>query len=83
MSSTITTPLPAGVDAGTVIATLHNHEVMIKALCPGLVSYEFVSGDKNSEATYSVTDKKPIGQVRLDNTSMPHGHVYTEVLTRI
>ncbi|KAJ4351986.1 uncharacterized protein N0V89_007332 [Didymosphaeria variabile] len=35
---------------------------MIAALCPGLVSYEFVSGDKNTEAIYSVTDKKPIGQ---------------------
>ena len=64
MSSTITTPIPAGVDAGTIIATLHNHDAMIKALCPELISYEFVSGDKNSQAVYSVTDKKPLGQVR-------------------
>ncbi|KAF1978736.1 hypothetical protein BU23DRAFT_186737 [Bimuria novae-zelandiae CBS 107.79] len=62
MSSTITTPLPANIDAGTLIATLHTHDTMIKALCPGLISYEFVSGDKNSEATYSVTDKKSMGQ---------------------
>ena len=29
----------------TVIAALHNHELMIKTLCPALVSYAFDSGD--------------------------------------
>ncbi|KAF9732380.1 hypothetical protein PMIN01_09238 [Paraphaeosphaeria minitans] len=62
MSSTITTAIPSTIDASTLIATLHNHEIMIAALCPGLVSYEFISGDKTTEATYSITDKKPIGQ---------------------
>lgn len=52
------------VDAAVVIAALHNHELMIKTVCPALVSYAFESGDKNSAATYTVTDKKPIGQVR-------------------
>lgn len=69
MSHTITTPIPSGIDASTVIATLHNHDTMIAALCPGLISYEFVSGDKNTEATYSVTDKKPIGQVHTSPAS--------------
>ena len=50
-------------DASVVIAALHNHELMIKTLCPALVSYSFESGDKATSATYIVTDKKPIGQV--------------------
>jgi len=53
-----------GVDAGIVIAALHNHELMIKTLCPALVSFSFDSGDKNTQATYSIIDRKPIGQVR-------------------
>lgn len=52
-----------GVNAAIVIAALHNHDLMIKTLCPALVSYHFVSGDKATQATYSITDKKPIGQV--------------------
>ena len=65
MSSTITTPIPSTVNASTLISTLHNHDIMIKALCPGLISYDLVSGDASTEATYSVTDKKPMGQVRF------------------
>jgi hypothetical protein len=61
-TSHISTPLN-GVDAGIVIAALHNHDLMIKTLCPALISYHFESGNKNSEATYSITDRKPIGQV--------------------
>lgn len=49
----------------TVIAALHNHELMIKTLCPALVSYSFDSGDASTSASYMVTDKKPIGQVSL------------------
>lgn len=49
----------------TVIAALHNHELMIKTLCPALVSYAFDSGDASTSASYMVTDKKPIGQVSL------------------
>jgi hypothetical protein len=63
-TSHISTPL-AGVDAAIVIAALHNHDLMIKTLCPALVSYHFESGDKTTSATYSITDRKPIGQVRL------------------
>ncbi|KAL5461567.1 hypothetical protein PMIN06_002069 [Paraphaeosphaeria minitans] len=75
MSSTITTAIPSTIDASTLIATLHNHETMIAALCPGLVSYEFISGDKTTEATYSITDKKPIGQTtyKLTLTNVPDG----------
>jgi hypothetical protein len=63
-TSNISTPLN-GVDAAIVIAALHNHDLMIKTLCPALVEYHFESGDKSSQATYSITDRKPIGQVRL------------------
>ncbi|KAF2440083.1 hypothetical protein P171DRAFT_435895 [Karstenula rhodostoma CBS 690.94] len=45
---------------------------MIAALCPGLISYAFLSGDKTTEATYSVTDKKPIGQVHPTHTPTTH-----------
>ncbi|KAI9666057.1 MAG: hypothetical protein M1821_003992 [Bathelium mastoideum] len=63
MSTTsVKTPIPAGLTNEQVIATLHNHELMIKALCPALVSHQLESGDASSEAVYSVTDKKPIGQ---------------------
>ena len=65
-TSNISTPLN-GVDANVVITALHNHELMIKTLCPALVSYAFESGDKNTSATYTITDKKPIGQVRLSS----------------
>jgi hypothetical protein len=58
------TPLN-GVDAGIVIAALHNHDLMIKTLCPALISYHLESGDKQTQATYSITDRKPIGQVSL------------------
>jgi hypothetical protein len=61
-TSHISTPLN-GVAPEVVIAALHNHELMIKTLCPSLISYAFDSGDAATTATYSVTDKKPIGQV--------------------
>lgn len=59
-------------NASVVIAALHNHELMIKTLCPALVSYSFESGDKATSATYTVTDKKPIGQV-----SLPHNLIHS------
>lgn len=55
-----------------VIKALHNHDLMIKTLCPALVSYAFDSGDKESTATYQVTDKKPIGSVSSFPPKYPH-----------
>lgn len=69
-TSQISTPLK-GVDAAIVIAALHNHDLMIKTVCPALVSYAFESGDKATSATYTITDKKPIGQVRLPPPPLP------------
>ncbi|RYN23764.1 hypothetical protein AA0113_g2908 [Alternaria arborescens] len=73
-TSQISTPLN-GVDAAIVISALHNHDLMIKTLCPALVSYAFESGDKATSATYTVTDKKPIGQTtyKLTLTNVPEG----------
>ena len=61
-TSHISTPL-SGVDARIVIAALHNHDLMIRTLCPALISYHFESGDRRTQATYSITDRKPVGQV--------------------
>ncbi|KAF2032803.1 hypothetical protein EK21DRAFT_109545 [Setomelanomma holmii] len=73
-TSYISTPL-SGVDTGIVIAALHNHDLMIKTLCPALVSYHFESGNKRTQATYSITDRKPIGQTTytLTLTNVPQG----------
>jgi hypothetical protein len=73
-TSHISTPI-AGTSAATVIAALHNHDLMIKTLCPALVSYHFIGGNKSSQATYSITDRKPIGQVctsTLSSLINPH-----------
>lgn len=64
MSTTnVSTDIPSGISEETVLKALHNHDLMIKTLCPALISYEFESGEQNAQATYKVTDKKPIGQV--------------------
>ncbi|KAK8251258.1 hypothetical protein IWZ00DRAFT_230556 [Phyllosticta capitalensis] len=76
MSTTsISTPLPAGVTPEQVIKALHNHELMIKTLSPTLISHELESGDPSGTATYSVTDKKPIGQAtyKITLTTVPDG----------
>ncbi|ORY06900.1 hypothetical protein BCR34DRAFT_489813 [Clohesyomyces aquaticus] len=62
MCTTVSTPLPAGLSAEAVLSALHNHDLMIKTLCPALVSYTFESGNAQTSATYCVTDKKPSGQ---------------------
>ena len=61
-TTSVKTPIPSGLSTEQVIATLHNHDLMIKALCPALISHQLDSGDPAGEAVYSVTDKKPIGQ---------------------
>ncbi|KAL5116312.1 hypothetical protein ACEQ8H_005770 [Pleosporales sp. CAS-2024a] len=50
---------------------------MIKTLCPALVTYHFLdSGHQSASATYSITDRKPIGHVTtytLTLTNTPTG----------
>ncbi|KAF1364264.1 hypothetical protein EJ07DRAFT_99418 [Lizonia empirigonia] len=74
MSSHIETSI-GSTPATNVIAALHDHELMIKILCPALVSHALDSGDKATSATYTVTDKKPIGQTtyKLTLTNTPDG----------
>lgn len=73
-TSHISTPLN-GVNASTVIAALHNHDLMIRILCPALISYTFDSGNATTQATYSITDRKPNGQTtyKLTLTNTPCG----------
>jgi hypothetical protein len=79
-TSHISTPL-ASVSPSIVIAALHNHDLMIKTLCPALISYNFESGDKSTCATYSITDRKPIGQVRSIHFQIPSTKSYSTTLT--
>ncbi|EQB47549.1 hypothetical protein CGCF415_v009093 [Colletotrichum fructicola] len=69
-STVVSTPVPAGVDRNQVLAAMHNHDLMVKTLCPALVSYKLESGSVGlgQSATYSVTDKKPIGQTTYQLT---------------
>ncbi|KAF0326674.1 hypothetical protein K4K61_012283 [Colletotrichum sp. SAR11_59] len=69
-STVVSTPVPAGVDRNQVLTAMHNHDLMVKTLCPALVSYKLESGSVGlgQSATYSVTDKKPIGQTTYQLT---------------
>lgn len=69
---TVSTPIPAGVSEDKVIAVLHNHDAIIKAICPQLISYQLESGDPHGTAVYQVTDKKPIGQTTWKLTITNH-----------
>ncbi|KZL65421.1 polyketide synthase protein [Colletotrichum incanum] len=66
----VSTPVPAGVDKAAVLSAIHNHDLMVKTLCPALISYNLESGSVGlgQSATYSVTDKKPIGQTTYQLT---------------
>ena len=74
-TTTIATPIPAGLSPETVVKTLHNHDLYIKTTCPQLIKYELESGDPASKATYNVTDKKPIGETtyKLTLTNVADG----------
>ncbi|WYZ42379.1 hypothetical protein EsH8_VI_000078 [Colletotrichum jinshuiense] len=76
-ATTVTTPIPAGLDKAAVLSAIHNHDLMVKTLCPALISYKLESGSVGlgQSATYSVTDKKPIGQTtyQLTITNLEEG----------
>jgi hypothetical protein len=78
VTTTVTTPVPAGMSREAVLAALHNHEMMVKTLCPQLISHSKESGDSaalDAPVVYSVTDKKPIGQTtyKLTLTNVADG----------
>ena len=62
-TTTVSTQIPPSVSQEEVLNALHNHQLMIRTLCPALVGYVHDAGDPTTQATYSITDKKPIGQV--------------------
>jgi hypothetical protein len=64
MATTVTTLIPDGVDWKALVETLHNHDLMVRTLCPQLISYEHEDGiiGIDSPVTYSVTDQKPLGE---------------------
>lgn len=70
--STASMPLPVNVTPEQAIKALHNHDLMIKSLCPQLVSYTKESGDPSTSCIYAVTDKKPIGTTTYTLTLTSH-----------
>lgn len=62
-TTTISTPLPSGIDPQAIIAVLHDHETMIRALAPGFKDYKLISGDAagSGPCVYSVTAPTPVG----------------------
>jgi hypothetical protein len=67
-TTSIYTPIPNHISRDHVLAAIKNHDLMIKTLCPRLVSYELLSGDSTGEAVYSITDKKPLGETTFKLT---------------
>lgn len=64
-TTTISTPLPTSSTPESIIAAIHNHDVFIKITTPALISYTKTSPEEcavDVPITYSVTDKKPLGQ---------------------
>ncbi|KAI0119282.1 hypothetical protein F4814DRAFT_458628 [Daldinia grandis] len=43
VETTISTPLPAGVQPSVVVALLHDHEIYIRTTCPQVISYNRIS----------------------------------------
>jgi len=75
-TTSVATPIPAGLSVTNVLAALHNHDLMIKTLCPALIAYEFEAGNPATSAVYSVTDRKPRGQV---SSCVQNGNAYNSV----
>lgn len=64
-TTTISTPLPTSSTPESVIAAMHNHEAFIRITTPALITYTRTSTEEPAldiPTTYSVTDKKPMGQ---------------------
>ncbi|KAI6086991.1 hypothetical protein F4821DRAFT_278274 [Hypoxylon rubiginosum] len=82
IETTISTPLPAGVQPQSVIVLLHDHEAYIRTTCPQLISYRRLSGPSISvrapvgePCVFEITDKRPTGQTtyKLTVTNQAEG----------
>ncbi|KAI0852320.1 hypothetical protein F5Y00DRAFT_193100 [Daldinia vernicosa] len=51
--TTISTPLPAGVQPSVLVALLHDHEIYIRITCPQLISYTRISPPSSSSSSSS------------------------------
>ncbi|QDS70559.1 hypothetical protein FKW77_010448 [Venturia effusa] len=63
-TTTVSTPLTTSTPE-LVVATMHNHEAFIKITTPALITYSKTSTEEPAvdvPITYSVTDKKLMGQ---------------------
>ncbi|KAI1648274.1 uncharacterized protein F4817DRAFT_69732 [Daldinia loculata] len=60
VETTISTPLPAGVQPSVVVAQLHNHEIYIRTTCPQLISYSRISPPPQSTTTLTTTLLLPL-----------------------
>ncbi|KAI2463457.1 hypothetical protein F4781DRAFT_124551 [Annulohypoxylon bovei var. microspora] len=76
VETTISTPLPGGVEPSAVIALLHDHEAYIRTTCPQLISYTRVSGTSpagvGEPCLFEVTDRRPTGQTTYKLTLTNH-----------
>lgn len=74
-TATFTSRIPSNVSKDRLLSTLHNHSFMIRAVAPKSRGHKLISGDPSSKAVYSVTDKKPIGEVTFSFTltNVPDG----------
>lgn len=59
----IKTPIPQDIAEHGLIATMHDHAMMIKAMCPELIEYNKIEEKETGQVVYEVTDKKPVGKV--------------------
>lgn len=68
--SSISTPIPAGMDRDTILDCLRNHDIFFRITCPQLISYQLVSGVSNigESVLYEVTDRRPIGETTYNLT---------------
>ncbi|KAI8960585.1 hypothetical protein F5Y11DRAFT_264608 [Daldinia sp. FL1419] len=63
--TTISTPLPAGVQPNVVVALLHDHEAYIRTTCPQLISYSRIPpptihpSDANSNGNVAGSSPSP------------------------
>jgi len=64
MSTSVVTPLSAGIDPRALIEVLHDHSAMINALAPGNTDAQLISGEPSGTGpcVYHVTAPTPMGK---------------------
>lgn len=75
--TTISTPLPAGVQPSALVTLLHNHEAYIRTTCPQLITYRRITGPPNpapagEPCVFEIADRRPTGQTTYKLTLTNH-----------